>query len=291
MCAAPLCAGLGLKPQHFSQALACRRPGLWFEVHPENYLVEGGPRRAWLRTLRAEHPLSLHSVSLSLASEAPPDATRLAQLAALVRELEPALVSVHLAWSSWQGAYLPDLLPFPRTGTALRAIARNIDAVQSALGRPIAIENPSHYLRLDGHEWEEIDFLSELVRRTDCQLLLDVNNVAVSAHNLGTAPEAYLDRFPAHAVAEIHLAGHSPDPALGQALWIDSHDCAVAPATWALYQHLLARIGPRPTLIERDGNVPDFSELLQEQELTAICLRRPATENAKNPEVTACPAT
>ncbi|HPK33322.1 MAG TPA: DUF692 domain-containing protein, partial [Ottowia sp.] len=206
MRAQPLSAGLGLKPQHFGEALACRRPGLWFEVHPENYMVEGGPRLAWLEAIRGEHPLSLHSVSLSLAGSEPPDAGRLASLARLARRVEPALVSEHLAWSTWQGAYFPDLLPFPRTGEALATIARNIDIVQNALGRSITIENPSHYLRLEGHTWDEVDFLTELVRRTGCQLLLDVNNVAVSAHNLGTAPEDYLDRFPAHAVAEVHLA-------------------------------------------------------------------------------------
>ena len=273
MRAQPLSAGLGLKPQHFGEAFACRRPGLWFEIHPENYMVEGGPRLAWLDAIRAEHPLSLHSVSLSLAGSEPPDAGRLASLARLARRVEPALVSEHLAWSTWQGAYFPDLLPFLRNGEALATIARNIDIVQTALGRSIAIENPSHYLRLDGHTWDEVDFLTELVRRTGCQLLLDVNNVAVSAHNLGTAPEDYLDRFPAHAVAEVHLAGYSRDPALGDALWIDSHDAAVAPAVWALYQRLIARTGPKPTLIERDGNVPAFTELLQEQELAAAVLQ------------------
>src|SRR5690606_10441094 len=204
MDAVPLSAGLGLKPQHFGEALACRRPGLWFEVHPENYLAAGGPRLAWLEALRAAHPLSLHSVSLSLAGSERPDPVRLARLAALVRRIEPALVSEHLAWSAWDGIYLPDLLPFPRTGEALATVARNIDIVQAALGRPIAVENPSQYLRLDGHAWDEVDFLAELARRTGCQLLLDVNNVAVSAHNLGTDPTAYLDRFPADAVAEIH---------------------------------------------------------------------------------------
>jgi len=273
MPAPTLSAGLGLKPQHFGEALACRRPGLWFEVHPENYLADGGPRLAWLDTLRAQHPLSLHGVSLSLAGSQPPDPARLARLAALVRRVEPALVSEHLAWSAWQGTYFPDLLPFPRTGEALAAIARHIDIVQTALKRRIAIENPAHYLRLDGHAWDEIDFLAELVRRTGCQLLLDVNNVAVSAHNLGSAPEDYLDRFPGHAVAEIHLAGHSLDPALGDALWIDSHDAAVAPAVWALYERLIRRIGPRPTLIERDGQVPAFTDLLQERELAVQALQ------------------
>ena len=260
-----LTAGLGLKPAHFEPALACRAPGLWFEIHPENYLVDGGPRLAWLEALRAVHPLSVHGVSLSLAGPARPDAARLQQLAQFVRRFQPALVSEHLAWSGWDGAYLPDLLPFARTGEALARLCEHIDCVQQALGRPIAIENPSHYLRLDGHAWSEADFLRELVRRSGCQLLLDVNNLAVSAHNLGFDAEQALQDFPLHAVVEIHLAGHSRDPALGDALWIDSHDCDVAEPVWALYARAIALAGARPTLIERDGNVPPFEALLAER--------------------------
>ena len=256
-------AGLALKPAHFEAGLASTAPGLWFELHPENYLVAGGPRLAWLDTLRQAHPLSLHGVSLSLAGDAP-SASQVAALKQLVDRVQPALVSEHLAWSSWQGVYLPDLLPFPRTKAALLRISTNIDAVQWALGRTIAIENPSHYLHLPGHDWDEIDFLGELVRRTGCGLLLDVNNVQVSAHNLGFCAQSYLDRVPAEAIQEIHLAGHSQDPLLGPALWIDSHDSPVSPAVWQLYQRLLDRIGPRPTLIERDDRLPAFEVLMAE---------------------------
>jgi uncharacterized protein (UPF0276 family) len=262
--AATLSAGLGLKPLHFEQALAAP-PGLWFEVHPENYMVEGGPRLAWLETIRERHPLSLHGVGASLAADAEPDAAHLARFAALAARLEPALVSEHLAWSAWRGAYRPDLLPFPRTHEALLRVASNIDRLQEALQRGIAIENPSHYLRIEGHEYDEIDFLEELVRRTGCALLLDVNNVFVSARNLGLSAEAYLDAFPAAPVAEIHLAGHSPDAALGERLLVDSHDAPVAPAVWRLYERLIARIGPRPTLIERDDKLPAFEALLAER--------------------------
>ena len=257
-------AGLGLKPAHFEAAFESKAPGLWFELRPENYLVDGGPRLAWLDTLRQAHPLSLHGVSLSLAGDAPP-AGQLADLRRLVDRVQPALVSEHLAWSFWQGVYFPDLLPFPRTQEALRRISANIDAVQSALGRTIAIENPSHYLHLTGHDWDEIDFLGELVRRTGCGLLLDVNNVEVSAHNLGFCAHTYLDRVPAEAIQEIHLAGYSQDPLLGPALWIDSHDTPVSPAVWQLYQRLIDRIGTRPTLIERDGQVPEFEVLMAER--------------------------
>ena len=188
------------------------------------------------------------------------------RLRALADRLEPALVSEHLAWSTWRGAYRPDLLPFPRTTTALARICANVSAAQDALGRRLAIENPSHYLRLDGHEWDEIDFLTELARRTGCGLLLDVNNVFVSAANLGFSPEACVDAFPGEKVMEIHLAGHSHDPALGEHLLVDSHDAPVSEAVWALYERLVSRIGPRPTLIERDDRLPAFAELLAERE-------------------------
>lgn len=270
-----LTAGLGLKPQHYEAALACPADGLWFEVHPENYLVAGGPRLAWLEAIRARHPVSLHGVALSLAADAPPDATHLARLAALADRIQPALVSEHLAWSTWRGAFRPDLLPFPRTTEALLRIAENVARAQDALGRRIAIENPAHYLHIDGHAWDEIDFLAELARRTGCGLLLDVNNVYVGAHNLGYRAAAYLDAFPGDAVMEIHLAGHSADPSLGRALLVDTHDAPVAPEVWALYERLVARIGPHPTLIERDDKLPEFAVLLAERNSAHALLRAP----------------
>jgi uncharacterized protein (UPF0276 family) len=269
-------AGLGLKPEHYPEALAATGPGLWFEVHAENYMVAGGPRLAWLEAIRARHPLALHGVALSLAADAEPDRAHLERLAALARRFEPWLVSEHLAWAAWRGAYYPDLLPFPRTGAALARIAANIERVQEALGRPIAIENPSHYLRFEDHEWDEIEFLSELARRTGCGLLLDVNNVYVSARNLGVSAEAYVDAFPGARIWEVHLAGHSED----KTLLIDSHDASVAPEVWSLYERLIARIGPRPTLIERDGNLPSFSTLMVELSRAESLLREPLLEAA-----------
>jgi uncharacterized protein len=262
-----LTTGLSLKPQYYDAALDCREDGMWFEVHPENYLVAGGPRLGWLEAIRARHPISLHGVALSLAADTAPDAAHLERLAALAQRIEPALVSEHLAWSAWRGAYHPDLLPFPRTNDALTRIASNIARTQDALGRRIAIENPAHYVHIDGHDWDEIDFLTELARRTGCGLLLDVNNVHVGARNLGYSAPGYIDRFPGQFVMEIHVAGHTPDPNMGAALLIDSHDAAVAPEVWALYKRLLDRIGSRPTLIERDDNLPDFGELLAERDI------------------------
>lgn len=266
-------AGLGLKPQHFDAALAAPADGIWFEVHPENAMVDGGPRLAWLERLRARHPLALHGVALSLAADAPPDAVHLERLAALVERLEPWIVSEHLAWSQWRGHYLPDLLPFPRTRGALARIADNVQRVQDRLRRRIAIEHPSHYLRIDGHDTDEIGFLRELCARTGCGLLLDLNNVHVSAHNLGTAAEDVVDAFPGESILEVHVAGHSVDPAPGGTLLIDSHDAPVAPAVWALLERLVARVGPRPVLLERDGNVPAFDVLDAERGRAASILR------------------
>ena len=268
-------AGLSFKPVHFEEALASPAAGLWFEAHAENYMVAGGPRLAMLEALRREKPLSLHGVGLSLAGAVDPDAGHLAALKALCTRFQPFLVSEHLAWSRSGGLAFPDLLPFPRTIEALRRVARNIDMTQTALGRQILIENPSLYLAIDGHDWSETDFLAELVRRTGCRLLVDVNNVFVSARNLGFAPEAYLDSLPVDAIGEIHLAGHKPDPEYGDALLIDSHDAPVAEEVWDLYGRLLTRLGrmPAPTLVERDGDVPAFEMLMAERNRAASLMR------------------
>ena len=277
---AMLTAGVGLKPVHYDAALSCAAEGMWYEVHPENYFVDGGPRPAWLDAIRERHPVSLHGVALSLAADSPPDALHLQRLAALARRVSPALVSEHLAWSAWRGAYHPDLLPFPRTDEALRRIVDNIGRTQDALGRPIAVENPSHYVHLDGHAWDEIDFMREIVRRTGCGLLLDINNVYVGARNLGYSAAAYIDRFPVEPVMEIHLAGHSADANLGESLLVDSHDAPVADAVWALYERFVARAGPRPTLIERDDKLPPFDALLAERNRADAMLRASMKEAA-----------
>ena len=266
-------AGLGLKPNHYQDALDCAAKGLWFEVHPENYMIGGGPRLAWLEAIAARHPLSLHGVSLSLAADCPPDAEHLKRLKTLADHVQPMLISEHLAWSAWRGQYHPDLLPFPRTGEALQRIASNIQCTQDALGRRIAIENPTHYLKLDGHDYSELDFLTELSESTGCGLLLDVNNVHISAHNLGFDAAAYLDAFPANAIMEIHLAGFSEDPG-DSTLLIDTHDAPIAADVWSLYTRLIERIGTRPTLIERDDHIPGFDVLLAERDRAQALLNR-----------------
>lgn len=273
-------AGLGLKPQHFDEALTADAEGLWFEVHPENYMVDGGPRLAWLERIAARHPLSLHGVAMSLGGSDPLDAAHLRRLRALVDRLRPVQVSEHLAWSRAGGRYLPDLLPVLRTDASLARIADRVDQAQQALGRRLAIENPSHYLHLDGHTWAETDFLAELVARTGCGLLLDVNNVHVSCRNLGQDAQAHLDDFPAEAVMELHIAGHSPDPVHGEALLVDTHDRAVAPEVWGLLRHFLGRHGPRPVLLERDGDVPAFADLMAERTQAQQCLDEASRQEA-----------
>lgn len=257
-------AGLGLKSQHYDDALVCDVEGLWFEVHPENYMSAGGPRLAALEAVRERRPLSLHGVGLSLAADADPDPEHLAALKRLVDRFEPFVVSEHLAWSTHRGAHQPDLLPFPRTKAALARIAANIGRMQDALGRRVLVENPSLYLPLTGHDLDEVEFLTALVAKTGCGLLVDVNNVFVSASNLGYSAETYLDALPAEAIGEIHLAGHGAD-AGGSDLLIDTHGAPVAEPVWALYRRLIRRIGPRPTLIERDDDIPAFQVLMAER--------------------------
>lgn len=275
MSAAPT-AGLGLKPQHYAEAEACpavgAQDGLWFEVHPENYMVRGGPRLTWLERVRERRPVSLHGVGLSLAGDERPDRDHLARFRVLIDRFEPFVVSEHLAWSRRGNVYHPDLLPVPRNREMLTLVCDHLDEAQAALGRSLLIENPAAYLPMAGHEWDEVDFLVEIARRTGCGLLVDVNNVHVSASNMGLSAEDWIDRAPADLVGEIHLAGHRPDPIWGQALLIDSHDAPVAEPVWWLHQRLVGRIGARPTLVERDGEVPEFSELLSEQARAAEAL-------------------
>ncbi|ASK34946.1 hypothetical protein CEK62_11410 [Alcanivorax sp. N3-2A] len=272
-------AGLSLKPDYFQAARDCRAGGLWFEVHPENYMVDGGPRLAWLDAIAERHPLSLHGVAMSLAAPAAPDARHLRRFRKLVERVDPMLVSEHLAWSATGGHYYPDLLPFPRSDEALAVIADNIARVQDSLGRRIAIENPTHYMPVPGHRYTEQAFLAELCERSGCGLLLDINNVFISAHNLGFDAQRYLLDFPLSAVMEIHLAGHSvdaPDQAedTGETLLIDSHDQPVADPVWELYRAVIERAGPVPTLIERDGNIPSFDILLAERARAQALLER-----------------
>jgi uncharacterized protein len=259
-------AGLGFKLEHLDEALAARNPGLWFEVHAENYMVDGGPRLRALMALAERFAISLHGVGLSLASVEPPSGDHLRRLRVLADRVRPAAVSDHLAWQKWEGAHHADFLPFPRTRQALDMTADNVARVQDALGRSILVENPSLYIDLPGHDFDEATFLSALAARTGCGLLVDVNNIFVSAANLRFSPEARIDAIPAAIIGEIHLAGHRPDPDPESGLLIDSHDAPVADPVWLLYRRLIDRVSPRPTLIERDDDIPPFPELMLERD-------------------------
>lgn len=258
----PQCAGVGFKAQHVEAVFGDRNGVAWFEVHPENYMVAGGPRPALLERLRARFPLSLHGVGLSLGG-GDPDSDHLRALRVLVDRYEPAQVSEHIAWSTHDGLYLADLLPTPMNAASLAGLIDAIGRTQDALGRTILIENPSSCLALPASDMDEVAFITEAARRSGCGLLLDVNNVHVSAANLGFDAAAYIDAVPGDLVGEIHLAGHSRD-AGGEALLIDDHAGMVAEPVWRLYARLIARIGPRPTLIEWDNDIPDWPTLKAE---------------------------
>ncbi|SMF17394.1 hypothetical protein SAMN06265365_103128 [Tistlia consotensis] len=259
-------AGVGLRHRHVPDFLTGRPAAAWLEVHSENYLVEGGPRTAQLERIRADYPLSCHGVGLSLGSAEGLDAGHLARLRALYDRFEPGLVSDHLSWSVAAGTYAADLLPLPMTEEALAVVARNLDHAQAALGRRLAVENPSCYLSFAASTIPEAEFLAELVRRTGCALLLDVNNLYVCQRNLGLDPAAWLDAVPGEAVAEIHLAGHARIEVEGRELLIDDHGSRVIEPVWQLYQETLRRFGPRPTLIEWDTALPPLEVLLGEAE-------------------------
>jgi uncharacterized protein len=240
-------------------------------------MVDGGPRLAMLEAVRSERPLSLHGVGMSLAGAAPPDADHLARLKRLVERFEPALVSEHLAWSTHSTTYFNDLLPLPYTPATLSRVADHINEVQETIGRPILLENPSTYVLFQQSTMSEIEFISELRRRTGCGLLLDVNNVFVSATNHGYCALAYLADFPLEHVGEIHLAGHAEQvDDEGDLLLIDSHDGPVADAVWKLYDIVIGRCGPVPTLVEWDSDIPDWPVLKAEAAAAQAILDRHA---------------
>ena len=261
----PARAGVGLKPEHIDTILAERPEIGFFEIHAENYMGDGGPPHRRLEAIRALYPLSLHGVGLSIGSPRPLDKDHLARLAALARRYEPGLFSEHLAWSSHDQGFLNDLLPLPYTEETLAAVCAHIDQTQEAVGRRMLLENPSTYVLFAESTIPETDFLAEIARRTGCGLLLDVNNVEVSATNHGFDPFQYLDAFPLDQVGEIHLAGYAEaEDEAGHPLLIDAHDSPVRLGVWELYEHVVARIGPKPTLVEWDNDVPDWATLYGE---------------------------
>ncbi len=258
----PASAGIGLRLPHH-QAFRDQRPAIaWIEAHSENYL--SGPAFAELLAIRNDYPVSLHSVGLSLGAAEGLDRRHLARLKELVRRIEPGLISEHLAWGAVDHAFLADLLPLPLTEESLAIVARHVLRAQDALGQRILIENPATYLQFRHSTIPEPEFLAALVERTGCGLILDINNIIVSAGNHGWDAEAYLGRLPRAAIGEFHLAGHRQRETEIGMLRIDTHDQPVAAEVWALFEVALRRFGPRPTLIEWDQAIPSLDILLAE---------------------------
>ncbi|RDV03462.1 MNIO family bufferin maturase [Undibacter mobilis] len=277
----PASAGVGFKPQHFADILAGDAPIGFIEVHAENYMGDGGPPHAQLNTLSEHFALSVHGVGLSIGGDGPLDPAHLTRLKTLCDRHQPQSFSEHLAWSSHGEFFYNDLLPLPYTEATLARVCEHIDRVQSALGREMLLENPSTYVTFTDSTIPETEFLDVVARRTGCGLLLDVNNVFVSATNHGTDPAAYLAAFPLSRVKEIHLGGHdAQSDDAGAPLLIDAHGTAVADPVWTLYEAVIARTGPVATLIEWDNDVPAWPVLADEARAASRILARAAAQEA-----------
>lgn len=283
--ATPILAGASFKHEHLAAILADGMADGFFEVHAENYMGAGGPPHRMLAAIRQNYPLSLHGVCMSIGGMAELDPLHLARFRDLVLRYEPALVSEHLAWSSHRGAFYNDLLPLPYTEATLDRVCEHIDQVQEAIRRPLLLENPSTYIRFASSTMSEEDFIRAVAARTGCGLLLDINNVFVSATNHGYSASKYLADFPVERIGEIHLAGHDEQrDDEDEPLLIDSHDRIVADSVWELYRGVIARVGPAPTLVEWDSALPEWS-VLRAQALTARGIMR---EQERLPEEGLC---
>ena len=261
-------AGASFKPEHLSSIMESRFNSAFFEIHAENYMGKGGAPHAQLSVLRQDYPISVHGVGLSIGAPGRLDPEHLSRLVKIVERYQPVMVSEHLAWSTHDDIYLNDLLPVPYNKEVLDRVCDHIDEVQTALGRQMLLENPSTYVMFETSNMSETDFIRDISKRTGCGLLLDINNVFISATNHNYVPEDYLAAFPLDRVGEIHLAGHATEQdGMGNPLLIDSHDREVSQAVWDLYRHIVTLCGPIPTLIEWDNNVPRWPVLVSEMEL------------------------
>jgi uncharacterized protein len=263
--AIPARGGIGLKAPHYKQIIAEQPDIGFFEVHAENYMGDGGPPLRYLEAIRENYPLSLHGVGLSIGAARDLDRDHLKRLRELIRRFQPGQFSEHLAWSTHDTGFLNDLLPLPYTADTLQTVVRHIDQVQDALGVQMALENPTTYLAFAESTYAETDFIAEAAKRAGCALLLDVNNVFISAVNQQGDAYKYIDAFPLHLVKEIHLAGFTPEQdEKGRPLFIDTHNRNVDQGVWELYDYVVARTGPLPSLIEWDADLPALAELQAE---------------------------
>ena len=263
---APDGAGIGLRLPHLAEVVATRPSAGWLEIHPENFLAN--PHASELLVELSQHyPISVHTVGVSIGSVSGIDRSHLKRVRALIDSIDPILVSGHLAWSTHEGEYLNDLLPLPYNEEALRLLAGHLHEVQDGFGRPYLLENPSSYVGFGASTMNEVEFLCELVRRTGCQLLCDVSNVHLSAHNMGYDAYRYIDGLPVEAIGELHLGGFTAeedDANPGAQLLVDTHATVVAEPAWDLYAYAIRRFGPKPTLIEWDNDIPPLPTLLGE---------------------------
>lgn len=258
--------GVGLRLPHIAEVVATRPPAAWLEIHPENFIANPHATEL-LVELSRDYPISVHTVGVSVGSAAGIDFAHMKRVRGLIDSINPMLVSGHLAWSTHEGDYLNDLLPLPYDKQTLTLIAEHVDAVQNGLGRRYLVENPSSYVGFNTSTMPETEFLGELVARTGCQILCDIGNVHVSAHNMGFNPVDYIDALPPDAVGELHLGGFSPEDdeaTPGGRILIDTHATAIAAPVWDLLAHAIRRYGPKPTLIEWDNDIPSFDTLLGE---------------------------
>lgn len=271
--AIPPRAGLGLKPEHYRIILEAIPDVGFFEVHAENYMGAGGPPHRYLTEIRSRYPLSLHGVGLSIGADRPLDRDHLGRLKDLIERYQPGLFSEHLAWSTHDGMFFDDLLPVPYTAETLARVTDHIDEVQETLGRRMLLENPSTYLAFAESTYSEVDFVAEIVRRSGAGLLLDINNVYVASTNQQWDPVRYIDEYPLAAVHEIHLGGHAREAdEKDRPLLIDTHDRPVDEIVWGLYEHAIARLGAKPTLIEWDAKVPAWSVLKAEADQAELIM-------------------
>ncbi len=275
----PARSGIGLKGEHYRNILETKPDLGFFEIHAENYMGEGGLPHACLTAIREIYPLSLHGVGLSIGGAKSLDIEHMKRLKALNERYEPGLFSEHLAWSTHDVGYLSDLLPLPYNAETLSLVCAHIDETQSFVGRQMLLENPSSYLTFDESTLDEAEFISEIVKRTGCGLLLDINNVFISAHNINISAQTYLTAYPLKYVQEVHLAGHTltADDA-GNPVIIDDHASPVVGGVWDLYAYAMRHMGPVPTLIERDDNVPALQELVDEAHFADGTMKRCALE-------------
>lgn len=272
----PIRAGLGLKPEHFDYIISNQPDIGFFEIHAENYMVKGGPFHHYLTQIRNNYPLSIHGVGLSIGGESPLDIAHLKRIANLISRYQPQSFSEHLAWSTHNNTFLNDLLPLPYTTETLQRVCDHVDQVQNFLNRQILLENPATYIEFNNSTTPEPEFISDIIRKTGCGLLLDINNIYVSCMNHQKDPLAYLKALPLDAVGEIHLAGFTEDDSIiNDRILIDSHGTPISKSVWRLYEQALKLSGASPTLIERDNNIPPFEviqmEAAEAERLLVLC--------------------